>query len=44
MSRINSAHEAVMESIYEAMFQLMEKKKLNEITVSELGCGLMSFR
>ena len=47
MSRINSAHEAVMESIYEAMFQLMEKKKLNEITVSELcskaGVSRISF-
>ena len=47
MSRKNSAHDAVMESIYEAVFQLMEQKRINEITVSELcqraGVSRISF-
>ena len=47
MSRINSAHEIVIDSLYEALFQLMENKKMNEITVKELcnkaGVSRVSF-
>ena len=47
MGRVNSAHEMVMECLYEAAFQLMEKKDLSEITVSELcsraGVSRVSF-
>ena len=47
MSRINSAHEMVIDSLYEALFQLMENKKMNEITVKELcdkaGVSRISF-
>ena len=47
MARKNSAHDIVIESLTEALLQLMEKKPFSEISVSELcmkaGVGRMSF-
>ena len=47
MARKNSAHDLVIESLTEALLQLMEKKPFSEISVSELcmkaGVGRMSF-
>lgn len=45
--RKNEAHEMVVESLAQALLQLMEKKPLNKINVSELcsraGVGRISF-
>ncbi len=47
MTRTNSAHQLVIESLTEALLQLMEKKKLSQITISELckkaGVSRISF-
>ena len=45
--RKNEAHDMVMESLTQALLQLMEKKPLSKINVSELctraGVGRVSF-
>ena len=45
--RRNEAHDMVIESLTQALLQLMEKKPLNRINVSELcsraGVGRVSF-
>ncbi len=47
MSRNNSAHQLVIDSLTEALLRLMEKKKLSEISISELcekaGVSRVSF-
>lgn len=47
MKKKNSAHQLVIDSLNEALLQLMENKKLNEITISELcekaGVSRISF-
>lgn len=47
MARKNEAHDAVVESLTQALLQLMEKKPLAQINVSELctraGVGRVSF-
>ena len=47
MKKKNSAHQLVIDSLTEALLQLMEHKKLNEITISELcekaGVSRISF-
>ncbi|MBR0420507.1 MAG: TetR/AcrR family transcriptional regulator [Erysipelotrichaceae bacterium] len=47
MKRSNSAHQLVMDSLTEALLQLMEKKKLSQISISELcekaGVSRISF-
>lgn len=47
MKKKNSAHQLVIDSLTEALLQLMEHKKLNEISISELcekaGVSRISF-